>query len=101
MAKDLGPIEILCDAPPYPVVKACAGLGFREPQDVRWARLDRRRLRRPAGLFPWLRPAAPRCACGQPLPALESYTFTFVSGSQARYHLGQCRRCRTIYWDRE
>ncbi len=101
MPDDLGPIDILCDAPPYPVVKACAGLGFEEPQDVRWSRLDRRRPPRPAGLFPWLRSAAPRCTCGQPLPALESYTFTFTSGSQAQYYLGQCPRCRTIYWDRD
>ena len=101
MPGELGPIDIQCDAPPYPVVNACAGLGFLDPQDVRWSRLDRRRLRRPAGLFPWLRGAAPRCVCGHALPALESYTFTFKSGSQSEYHLGQCPRCRTIYWDKD
>ena len=61
MAENLGPIDVLCDAPPYPVVKACAGLGFTRPQDVRWCRIDRSKLRRPAGLF-WLRPSAPACA---------------------------------------
>lgn len=100
MAENLGPLDVLCDAPPYPVVKACANLGFARPQDVRWGRLDRRKQRRPAGLF-WLRSSAPACTCGQPLPAMESYVFTFVSGSQTRYYLSQCKRCRAIYWDKE
>jgi hypothetical protein len=30
---------------------------------------------------------------------MESYTFTFASGSQSAYYLAQCERCRTIYWD--
>jgi hypothetical protein len=101
MSGNLGPIDIQCDAPPYPVVKACVSLGFHEPEDVRWCRIERRRLRRPSSLFPWLRAAIPMCVCGQPLPKLESYTFTFVSGSQLEYHLGQCSRCRTIYWDKD
>jgi hypothetical protein len=82
-------------------VRACAGLGFHAPQDVRWCRLDRRKLKRPAGLFPWLRGSKPACACGQPVPELESYTFTFVSGSKVEYFLAQCQRCRTIFWDKD
>jgi hypothetical protein len=101
MPEDLGPIEIVCDAPPYPVVRACAGLGLHAPQDVRWRRFDRRRLKRPAGLFPWLRGGKPSCGCGRPLPELESYTFTFVSGSKMEYFLAQCPHCRTIYWDKD
>jgi hypothetical protein len=100
MSGEFGPIDIDCDAPPYPVVRACAGLGFRSPQDVRWRRIDRRDLTRPASFFPWLR-RSPACACGQAMPQLESYTFTFVSGTQSRYFLGQCARCRTIYWDKD
>jgi hypothetical protein len=100
MSAEFGPIDIVCDAPPYPVVRACAGLGFRSPQDVRWRRVDRRDLNRPASFFPWLR-RAPACACGHAMPQLESYTFTFVSGTQSRYFLGQCARCRTIYWDKD
>jgi hypothetical protein len=100
MSENLGPIDVLCDAPPYPVVRACAKLGFERPQDVRWGRLDRRSLRRPAGLF-WLRPVVARCSCNEPLPAMESFVFTFVSGTQTRYHLCQCPRCRAIYWDKE
>jgi hypothetical protein len=101
MSAEYGPIEIVCDAPPYPVVRACAGLGFHSPQDVRWCRLDRRRLKRATGLFPWLRAGKPPCSCGQPLPELESYTFTFVSGSKAEYFLAQCTRCRAIFWDQD
>lgn len=101
MSGEFGPLDIVCDAPPYPVVRACAGLGFRAPQDVRWRRVDRRELARPGGLFNWGRPRAPACACGQAMPPLESYTFTFVSGSQSRYFLAQCPRCRTIFWDKD
>jgi hypothetical protein len=101
MTDDLGPIEVICDAPPYPVVRACAGLGFETPQDVRWARLERRRQRKPSSLFPWLRGSKPTCKCGEPLPELESYTFTFVSGTRAEYFLAQCVRCRTIFWDKD
>lgn len=100
MSKELGPLEVVCDAPPYPIVKACGGLGFLFAQDVRWCRADRRGLQRSPVLIPWARGRAPSCSCGQPVPALESYTFTFVSGGQAQYYLGQCGRCRTIYWDK-
>ena len=99
MPGELGPIEIVCDAPPYLVVKACAGLGFRCPLDVRWCRLDRRHLHRPGTFFPWLRPGSPPCTCGEPVPELEGYTFTFATGGRAEYFLVQCRRCRTIFWD--
>jgi hypothetical protein len=30
---------------------------------------------------------------------MEGYTFTFASGKEAEYLLGQCRRCRTIFWE--
>jgi hypothetical protein len=101
MTDDLGPLEVVCDAPPYPVVRACAGLGFEAPQDVRWARLERKRQRRPGGLFPWLRAGKSSCSCGESLPELESYTFTFVSGTRAEYFLAQCVRCKTIFWDKD
>ena len=99
MSGELGPIDIRCDAPPYPVVKACERLGFRNPRDVRWCRVNRQTIEKPRGLIPWLSAGRAPCACGQPLPGLESYTFTFASGKQTRYYLGQCRRCQTIFWD--
>ena len=45
------------------------------------------------------------CRIGQacfpvtPAHALGNGTFTFLSGQQASYLLGQCPRCRTIHWD--
>jgi hypothetical protein len=90
MSEELGPIDIQCDAPPYPVVRACQRLGFRTPQDVRWCHVNR--FTRTGG--------HPACACGQPIERLESYTFTFVTGNKAEYLLAQCPRCLAIYWDK-
>src|SRR5437764_637728 len=39
------------------------------------------------------------CTCGQPLPLLEDYSFVFASVKKAHYLLGQCYRCRTIFWE--
>lgn len=98
---------INCDAPPYSVVQACRRVGFEDPEDVRWCRLNQA----PAGSVDLLKPATWKaffgqagaggstCACGQPLPLIEKYTFTFLSGRQGHYYMGQCRRCHTIYWD--
>jgi hypothetical protein len=61
--------------------------------------MDRRSLQRQASLLPWRRTGTPTCSCGQAVPPLESYTFTFVSGKETQYHLGQCPHCRTIFWD--
>lgn len=100
MSSELGPIEIECEAPPYPVVRACRRLGFRRPEDVRWCRVRRAIMQPGADLFGELSAAARvPCSCGTALPRLESYTFTFVSGSQSAYYLAQCERCRTVYWD--
>jgi hypothetical protein len=40
MSNQLGPIDVCCDAPPYPIVKACAQLGFLMPEDVRWCQMS-------------------------------------------------------------
>jgi hypothetical protein len=109
MSMPLGPIDICCDAPPYPIVRACGRLGFTTPEDVRWQRLDRpfdgpagwRELLKGPTLTALLGRAAGRdetCACGQPPPALESYTFVLASGKEVCCLLGQCQRCRTICW---
>jgi hypothetical protein len=110
MGPHFGPIEIHCDAPPYPIVRACRRLGFAVPEDVRWCRLSRF-LSEPEGLlellpFPLWKtffgrkgPRPRRCTCGQELPRLEKYRFTFLTGSEVEYLLGQCGRCQAIYWD--
>jgi len=108
MSSQLGPIDITCDAPPYPVVQACARLGFQSPLDVRWSRLSHY-LNEEEGsslgihslkwFFTKRSPKDKTCCCGGSLPLLEWYTFTFLSGGVADYHLGQCPRCRTIFWE--
>ena len=107
---NLGPMDIEFDAPPYSVVKACEGLGFQSPLDVRWCRMShvlrgQRELGGVVGFHPlrWLfgsgQPPKTTCSCGRALPLIECFTFTFVSEKEARYLLGQCCRCRTMYWE--
>jgi hypothetical protein len=109
MSSRFEPQESDCDAPPYRTVRACQGLGFESPLDVRWCRLghflagpgDRSGIS-PLRAWAWLigrKPPGKICVCGDPLPALDHYTFTFRSAQQAHYLLGQCRRCYTIFWD--
>jgi len=109
MSSQLGPIDLICDAPSYPVVQACSRLGFQAPLDVRWSRLSHYLIGEEGtrlGLQPWKwffgkrQPKEKTCVCGGPLPTLEWYTFTFLSGGVADYHLGQCPRCRSIFWER-
>jgi hypothetical protein len=110
MASALGPIEICCDAPPYGIVRACSRVGIRSPEDVRWLRATTDRAGRPAGqrgLFAHLwgmfrgvaRHPVARCTCGGPMPDLGLVVVTFGAGEGVAYLLGQCRRCRTVFWD--
>lgn len=104
------PPEIECDAPPYSVVRACHMIGLQSPEDVRWCRLSRYRKRPPSRLDifnpkSWKvllgmgEGEKSNCTCGRALPALEMYTFTFISGRAKHYLLGQCPRCRSIFWE--
>jgi len=104
MSRHSEPTGSDCDAPAYTVVKACGGLGFRSPLDVRWCRLSSFMAgrRQNAGLlarFFRMQPRGRACLCGQLLPALERYTFTFRSETRRDYFLGQCPHCQTIYWE--
>jgi hypothetical protein len=109
MAMKLGPLDIACDALPYPIVQACERLGFRSPLDVPWTRMSQHlsAQNEGAGFFSsvsWLlflqrsQPQARTCSCGGALPNLERYTFLFPSGNQVEYHLGQCGRCHKMFW---
>jgi hypothetical protein len=103
-----GPIAIDCDAPPYAIVRACAKLGFRSPLDVRWRRVKAAReqagWKKVLSWAPWkllrgaARPRRENCSCGAPRPHLETCVFIGY-GFRARYVIGQCDRCRTIFWD--
>ena len=107
MADTLHPLDIRCDAPPFPVVGACQRLGFRSPLDVRWCRLSRflaARSSRPgtppgAQVFDTKPAQETTCTCGEPLPKLEKYAITFVLEKVVDYRLGQCRRCGTMFWE--
>jgi len=110
MSNPLGPIEIHCDAPPYPVVRAGHRIGLHSPEDVRWCRLSHF-LKQPEGwrevlsLQAWKQllgmggPCRGNCTCGQKLPVLEKYTFTFRNGGEASYLIAQCGRCQTVFWE--
>jgi hypothetical protein len=109
MASQYGPLEIDCDAPPYAVVEACSRIGFRSPLDTRWCRASQAippearhgmfSLHSWKQFFGGRAPERNLCHCGQSLPVLEKCTFTFLSGRTADYLIGQCCRCRTIYWE--
>lgn len=110
MISRLGPLDINCDAPPYGIVKACQRVGFAAPLDVAWFRM--KNLAAWQGdlggtlatqtwslLFGKNEAKEPTCFCGMPLPALDKYAFTTMSGRVADYLLGQCPRCRRVYWE--
>jgi hypothetical protein len=110
MAERLGPIKIDCDAPPYAIVRGCHKIGLSNPEDVGWHRFRNFLNGRlgGGGLFPvqawkaFLGIHSPEhlcCPCGHSLPKLEKYTFTYLSGREAEYFLGQCGHCQTIFWD--
>ena len=42
MSSELGLLEVECDAPPYPIVRACRKLGLIAPEDVRWCGMGTR-----------------------------------------------------------
>jgi hypothetical protein len=111
MFSRLGPLSIDCDCPPYPVVEASQRIGIRRPEDVRWCRLSHYLTEPPAWrdllrLESWKyllglsdRRRSRSCVCGQPLPCLARYAFTYNTGARESYLLGQCGRCRTVYWE--
>lgn len=110
MSKQLGPIDVVCDCPPYAIVRACARIGFETPEDVRWYRLssfliDHAGWSEVARMFSWhLLPvnrylSGSNCTCGQPLPRMQACQFLTISGASFTYMLSQCTRCRTIFWE--
>jgi hypothetical protein len=109
MSEPVGPIEICCDAPPYPVVRGCRLLGFHSPEDVRWCRLShlpaRTQGQEGSLLGELLRAMLGRavreveCRCGERIVHIPEFCMTFSTGEKARYLLAQCRRCHTVFWD--
>jgi hypothetical protein len=109
MSSQLGPLEIRCDAPRYPIVRACELIGLRSPLDVPWYHRGRYLSHRDhdsgaSGLLGWVqllyrgRRPGQTCLCGKALPVLREYAFESASGVETNYLLGQCPRCRAIFW---
>ncbi len=112
MSSRLALFEITCDAPPYEIVRACEAVGFESPLDVRWCSLNqaiqahtdtgwwRRLWHWPLPAVLGLGPASEtRCICGHKLPKFRRIEFTIFCWGKADYLLGQCPRCRTIFWE--
>jgi hypothetical protein len=106
----LGLLEVECDAPPYPIVRACRKLGLLRPEDARWCRLNRRQRAEQGwksffASFLWVRflcgagSHEKPCSCGCPLLNVGRYSFAFQPGEQLEYELVQCPNCWTIYWE--
>jgi hypothetical protein len=86
-------------------------LGVRTPEDVRWLRLSAFQSRpRPAvparglagfvaGLFCRATPPGTGCTCGARLPELSASLVVVDAGEALGFRIGQCARCRTVFWD--
>ena len=102
---------MICDAPPYPIVQACNAIGVEAPEDVRWARMSHcpepmeDPAERGSDRSVWhklLHPVQGKeqaCTCREKLPKLAKYRFTYSSGDEVTYSVGQCSKCRTVYWE--
>jgi hypothetical protein len=111
MSNQLGPLEVICDAPPYPIVQACNAIGIEIPEDVRWTRMSHyldptdETVERGGDRSVWqklLHPVGGRehlCNCAEKLPKLAKYRFTYSSGDEVTYSVGQCPKCHTVYWE--
>jgi hypothetical protein len=111
MSSQLGPLEVICDAPPYPIVQACNAIGVEAPEDVRWSKMSRYLeqgedpAERGGDRTVWQKLLHPvqgkehACNCREKLPKLAKYRFTYSSGDEVTYSVGQCGKCRTVYWE--
>jgi len=105
-----GALEIECDAPAYSIVQSCWKLGLQAPEDVRWCPVEEvpsKPRQRSAWLsFGYLKSLfarteqlrSPTCVCGAARPKLQGCWFTFFPGKETQLLLGQCHRCKTIFW---
>lgn len=78
----LGPLYVVCDAPPYAIVESCVAIGIDRPQDVRW---------RYAEKFGGI------CCEGKRVQVCL-WRFTLSTGDVVDYSIGQCPRCKTCWW---
>ena len=109
MVNNLGTPDIQCDAPRYDVVHACRWLGFQFPLDVRWLPMNhclggqnpRHSIMRRFWRFCFGHVEAEKhCTCGSPLADVRRYRFSGIFANEPDYLLGQCFKCRTIFWQK-
>src|SRR5262249_52153216 len=106
MPEQLGPIEIICDTPPYPIIQASAARGIEWPEDVGWRRLSHH-IGTPPSWWSLLKSRSWRtllgsrqqgeCVCGHPLPSLTRETLAVPVGQDVSYLLGQCERFLPLF----
>ena len=107
MSRQTVTLDVWCDVPAYGIVQACQWLGFERPLDVAWhhrvATCGRSGRRRASLLCSAGCSAAanqrPRCAAA--VKRRRSWSCRPVTGAARddAIRLGQCSRCRTIFWD--
>jgi hypothetical protein len=84
--KSVGLLEVVCNAPPYPIVQAAVAFGIERPEDCRWE--------------PMVLNEGLSCSCGEPLPLkLPLYRFTYSTGDEVLYAVHQCNCCKRVYWN--
>lgn len=81
MEKSLGALEVICDAPPYPIVEASKRIGYERPADVRWEQV-----------------VAQKVNCCRGTLGLATFRFTYDNGAEVMYAMAQCPCCKKVSW---
>jgi hypothetical protein len=111
MLGNLETFQLECDAPSYCIVRISQILGFESPLDVRWCRLRHFLGSQSERQSLWSRlwnffigrtePKRKTCTCGRLLPDMKRLALAHLFPQEGNYFLGQCPRCRTIFWEKE
>ena len=84
--KNLGRLDVLCEAPPVAIVEGCTLGEFVRPCDVAWRKAPV--------------PGPNRCVCGRYCGDMTDYQFECSDGFVRTFALLQCPKCHTIWWRR-
>lgn len=81
--KDVGPLEVVCNAPHYPLVEACTSeiVGLHKPWDV-----------------PWEQGAPITCDRCKKKLRHSKCKFDYASGEWVKLMVTQCECCFKIWW---
>lgn len=89
---------LIADCPPHPIVEASGACGVESPCDVRWFKIENYIALYSQVLEEIHFSSEHYCACKEKLPKLAKYRFTYSSSDEVVYALGQCAKCRTVFW---